>query len=92
MTDDTNPSPWVAHTAQILQALNIIATIAPMMREALVPTVQEIAKLEGDYLAALVKHLEIEHSFDRDQAMKLAELSGKVGKAMAEAGKAAAGR
>ena len=92
MTDDTNASPWVAHTAQILQALNIIATISPMMREALVPTVQEIAKLEGDYLAALVKHLEIEHSFDRDQAMRLAELSGKVGKALAEAGKAAAGR
>ena len=92
MTDDTNASPWVAHTAQILQALNIIATIAPMMREALGPTVQEIAKLEGDYLAALVKHLEIEHSFDREQAMQLAEIAGKVGKALAEAGKAAAGR
>ena len=92
MTDDTNTSPWVAHTAQILQALNIIATIAPMMREALAPTIQEFARLEADYLGSLIKHLEIEHSFDRDQAIKLAEIAGKVGKAMAEAGKAAAGR
>lgn len=89
MIDDTNPSPWVAQTAQVLQALNVVAHIAPMFREALLPTVQEIAKLEADYLATLIKHLEIEHSFDRDQALKLAEISGKVGKAMAEAGKAA---
>ena len=27
MTDDTNASPWVAHTAQLLQALNIICLL-----------------------------------------------------------------